>query len=420
MVAKKEKAAPAFVASSLDGFDFAAFEKEAAKQLKAGKSLSGKDGVLTPLIKRIIEQALQGEIETHLEMEQEEPNRRNGKTSKTMKSEHGPFELETPRDRNGTFDPELVRKRQTSLGNSVENKLIALYGLGMSYADIAGHMEDLYGLEVSPAILSAITDKIIPVIKEWQARPLDAVYPFVWMDAMHYKIKEDGRIVPKAVYTILGVNTKGLKDVLGIYISESEGANFWLQVLSDLSNRGVKHILIASIDNLKGFADAINTIYPQTEVQLCVVHQIRNSLRYIASKDQKAFLKDLKLVYRATTKDLAEQKLQELEEAWGKKYPIVIKSWKTNWERLSNYFKYPEDIRRIIYTTNVVEGFHRQIRKVTKTKGAFSSETALLKLLYLTIQNIVKKWTQPMRNWSLTVSQLAVFFEGRLKLDLEI
>lgn len=417
---KKGKAASSSVVSSLDGFDFAAFEKEAAKQLKAGKSLSGKDGVLTPLIKRIIEQALQGELETHLETEQEEPNRRNGKTSKTMKSEHGPFELETPRDRNGTFEPELVRKRQTSLGNSVENKLIALYGLGMSYADIAGHMEDLYGLEVSPAMLSAITDKIIPVIKEWQARPLDAVYPFVWMDAMHNKLREDGRIVPKAVYTILGINTKGIKDVLGIYISESEGANFWLQVLSDLSNRGVKDILIASIDNLKGFADAINTIYPQTEVQLCVVHQIRNSLKYVASKDQKAFMRDLKLVYRATTKDLAEQKLQELEEAWGKKYPVVIKSWKANWERLSNYFKYPEDIRRIIYTTNVVEGFHRQIRKVTKTKGAFSSETALLKLLYLTIQNIVKKWTQPMRNWSLTVSQLAVFFEGRLKLDLAV
>jgi transposase-like protein len=412
---KKEKEA-----SSLNGFDFAAFEKEAAKQLKAGKSLSGKDGVLTPLIKRIIEQALQGELESHLETEQEEPNRRNGKTSKTMKSEHGSFELETPRDRNGTFEPELVRKRQTSLGNSVENKLIALYGLGMSYADIAGHMEDLYGLEVSPAMLSAVTDKIIPVIKEWQARPLDAVYPFVWMDAMHNKLREDGRIVPKAVYTILGINTKGIKDVLGIYISESEGANFWLQVLTDLSNRGVKDILIASIDNLKGFADAINTIYPQTEVQLCVVHQIRNSLKYIASKDQKAFMRDLKLVYRATTKDLAEQKLLELEEAWGKKYPVVIKSWKANWERLSNYFKYPEDIRRIIYTTNVVEGFHRQIRKVTKTKGAFSSETALLKLLYLTVQNIMKKWTQPLRNWSLTVSQLAVFFEGRLKLDLAV
>jgi putative transposase len=290
----------------------------------------------------------------------------------------------------------------------------------MSYADISGHMEDLYGLEVSPAMLSAVTDKIIPVIKEWQARPLDAVYPFVWMDAMHNKLREDGRIVPKAVYTILGINTKGLKEVLGIYISESEGANFWLQVLTDLSNRGVKDILIASIDNLKGFADAINTIYPQTEVQLCVVHQIRNSLKYIASKDQKAFMRDLKLVYRAATKDLAEQKLHELEEAWGKKYPVVIKSWKANWERLSNYFKYPEDIRRIIYTTNMVEGFHRQIRKVTKTKGAFSSETALLKLLYLTIQNIMKKWTLPLRNWSLTVSQLAVFFEGRLKLDLAV
>jgi len=406
---------------SLRGFNFEAFQKDAIKQLKSGKSLTGRDGVLTPLIKRVVESALEGELDAHLEAEStEESNRKNGKTSKTVKSEHGPFELSTPRDRNSTFEPELVKKRQTILGNAIEIKIIALYGLGMSYSDIGRHMEEMYGLELSPAMLSSITDKVIPVIKEWQARPLDAVYPFVWMDAMHYKLREDGRVVSKAVYTVLGVDQRGLKDVLGIYISESEGANFWLQVLTDLSNRGVKDILIASIDNLKGFSDAIKTIFPQTEVQLCIVHQIRNSLKYVASKDQKTFLRELKLVYKAVSKDLAEQKLQDLEESWGKKYPVVIKSWRSNWEGLSQYFKYPEDIRRIIYTTNVVEGFHRQIRKVTKTKGAFSSEMALLKLLYLTVQNVTKKWSQPIRNWSLTVSQLAVFFEGRLKLDLEI
>jgi putative transposase len=407
--------------SALEGFDFSAFEQEAIRQLKSGKSLSGKDGVLTPLIKLIIEHALQGEMESHLTTEtKDQKNRRNGKTTKAMRSEHGPFDLETPRDRNSTFEPEIVKKRQTTLTESVDNKVLSLYARGMSYSDIAEHLEDLYGLEVSPATLSAVTDKILPVIKEWQARPLDEVYPIVWMDALHYKVKEDGKVVHKAVYTILGVNRHGLKDALGFYISESEGANFWLQVLTDLSNRGVKDILIASIDNLKGFADAVNSIFPKTDVQLCVVHQVRNSLKYVASKDQKEFLKDLKKVYRAATKDLAEQRLNELDTTWGKKYPIVIKSWRANWERLSQYFKYPEHIRRIIYTTNIVEGFHRQIRKITKTKGAFTSETALEKLLYMVIQNIAKKWTQPMQNWSLTISQLAIAFEGRLKLDLEV
>ncbi len=402
-------------------FDFEAFQKEAIEKLKAGKSLSGKDGVLMPLIKRIVEAALKGEVESHLDAEPPETkNRKNGKSTKTVRSDYGSFELETPRDRNATFEPELVKKRQTTLGKALDDKIIALYGLGMSYTDITHHMEEMYGLELSPATLSAITDNILPVIREWQARPLEEMYPFVWMDAIHYKVREEGKIVPKAVYTILGLNVNGIKDVIGIYISESEGANFWLQVLTDLSNRGVKDILIASIDGLKGFSEAIKTIFPLTEVQLCIVHQVRNSLRYVASKDQKAFMRDLKQVYRAVTKQLAEQKLTELDAAWGKKYPLVIKSWRVNWEELSAFFKYPEEIRRIIYTTNVIEGFHRQIRKVTKTKGAFSNETSLLKLIYLAIQNASKKWTMPPKHWSQTVSQLSVFFEGRLKLDLRV
>jgi putative transposase len=402
-------------------FDFETFQKEAIKQLKAGKPLSGKDGVLMPLIKRIVEAALQGEAQSHLESEPPEAkNRRNGKNSKTMRSDYGSFELETPRDRNSTFEPELVKKRQTTLGKSLDDKIIALYGLGMSYTDIAGHMEEMYGLELSPATLSAVTDNIMPVIREWQARPLEEVYPFVWMDAIHYKVREDGKIVSKAVYTVLGLNVHGIKDVLGIYISDAEGANFWLQVLTDLANRGVKDILIASIDGLKGFSEAITTIFPNTEVQLCIVHQVRNSLKYVASKDQKAFLKDLKEVYKAATKDLAEQRLNDLDVAWGKKYPIVIKSWRTNWNELSAFFKYPEEIRKIIYTTNVIEGFHRQLRKVSKTKGAFPNENALMKLIYLAIRNIEKKWTQPPRNWGQTVLQLSVFFEGRLKLDLKV
>jgi putative transposase len=402
-------------------FDFEAFQKEAIRKLKAGKPLSGKDGVMMPLIKRIVEAALKGEVEAHLDAEPPETrNRKNGKSSKTVRSDYGTFELETPRDRNATFEPEIVKKRQTTLGKSLDDKIIALYGLGMSYTDIARHMEDMYGIELSSATLSSITDNILPVIREWQARPLEEIYPFVWMDAMHYKVREEGKVVAKAVYTILALNARGIKDVIGIYISESEGANFWLQVLTDLSNRGVKDILIASIDGLKGFSEAIKTIFPLAEVQLCIVHQIRNSLRYIASKDQKAFMRDLKEVYKAVTKQLAEQKLADLEAAWGKKYALVIKSWRANWEELSAFFKYPEEIRRIIYTTNVIEGFHRQIRKVTKTKGAFSNETSLLKLIYLAIQNISRKWTMPPRNWGQTISQLSVFFEGRLQLDLRV
>jgi transposase-like protein len=266
--------------------------------------------------------------------------------------------------------------------------------------------------------LSSITDRIIPTIKEWQARPLEAVYCIVWLDAMHYKVKDEGRIVSRAVYHILGINTEGRKELLGMYVAESEGANFWLGVLSDLRNRGVEDVLIASIDNLKGFAEAIQTVFPKAEIQSCIVHQIRNSLKYVASKDQKPFMADLKEVYRASTKELAEQQLDMLEQKWGKKYPLVINSWRNNWAKLSTYFKYDPAIRKLIYTTNTIEGFHRQVRKVTKTKGAFPSDMALLKLVYLAYKNIRKKWTQPLQNWGITVSQLSIWFEGRLALEL--
>lgn len=404
---------------NLDTFNYEEFKKEALEKLKSGKQISGKDGILTPLIKALLEAAMEGEMDAHLETK-EENNRRNGKTSKTMKSEHGEFELTTPRDRNSSFEPQIVKKRQTILGESVDNKVISLYGLGMSYSDISSHLSELYGLDVSDSVINSVTDRIIPEIKEWQSRPLESVYPFIWMDAQFFKIREDSRVHSKAVYSVLAVNKRGMKEILGMYISETEGANFWLSVLTDLTNRGVKDILIASIDNLKGFKDAIESIFPKTEVQLCVVHQIRNSIKYVASKDQKVFLKDLKLVYQSTTKDLAEQKLLDLEAVWGAKYPLVIKSWVNNWDALSNYFKYPPHIRRIIYTTNAIEGFHRQIRKVTKTKGVFPSEQALTKLWYLAMMNIAKKWDQPLQNWSLTISQLAIIFEGRLTLDLRL
>lgn len=396
-------------------FDF----QKALKGIREGKPFTGKDGVLTSLIKNLAEAALEGELDSHLGQEIS-ANRRNGKSKKTIKSLNGNFELETPRDRNGSFSPQIVKKHQTTLSDEIEEKIIALYGLGMSYNDMASHLQEIYGIEISNATLSTITDKIINTVKEWQGRPLENVYPIIWLDAIHYKIRENGKVCSKAVYTILGINIEGRKEILGLYISDNEGANFWLQVLTDLSNRGVNDILIACVDGLKGFPEAIEAIFPNAEVQLCVVHQIRNSLKYVGSMNQKEFMVDLKRVYKAANKDLAEVELDILEDKWNDKYPIVIKSWRNNWERLSNFFKYPEEIRRIIYTTNTIEAVHRQFRKLTKTKGSFPNQNSLLKLLYMGIQNASKKWTMPVQNWSLTISQLAIFFEGRLDKELKI
>lgn len=400
-------------------FNLEEIKKKALEQFRSGKSLYGKDGAFAPMFKSFLESALEGELDSHLdEDERHEGNRKNGKTSKTVQTSNGPVKLETSRDRNSTFEPELVKKRETVLADTLEKKILGMYGLGMSFRDISAHLKEMYDADISHSTLSAITERIIPAIKEWQARPLESVYCIVWLDAMHYKVKDEGRIVPRAVYHILGINPEGRKELLGMYVAESEGSNFWLGVLSDLRNRGLEDILIACIDNLKGFAEAIQATFPKAEVQSCIVHQIRNSIKYVASKDQKVFLKDLKEVYKASTKDLAEQQLELLDQKWGKKYPLVINSWRNNWNKLSTYFRYDPAIRTLIYTTNVIEGFHRQIRKVTKTKGAFPSDIALLKLIYLAYLNIRKKWTQPLKNWALTLSQLAIWFEGRLKLSI--
>jgi transposase-like protein len=393
--------------------------EEALAALRNGQDLTGKDGILTPLIKQLTEAALKAELEAHLG-EEEAPNRKNGTTKKTVKSTSGSFELETPRDRSGTFEPQLVKKHQTHLTDEIERKILSLFGLGTSYQDIAAHVSDMYGLDISNATISAVTDKLLPELAQWRERPLQSHYPFLWLDAIHYKVKEDGRYVQKAVYTVLGLTLEGKKDILGLYVSETEGANFWLSVITDLSNRGVEDILIAAVDGLKGFPEAINAIFPQTEVQLCIIHQIRNSMKYVASKNQKAFMADLKPVYKAVSKEAAEKALDELENRWGAQYPIVIKSWRSKWENLSVYFKYPADIRRAIYTTNAIEAVHRQFRKLTKTKGAFPNENSLLKLLYVGIQNASKKWTMPIQNWNLTLSQLAIYFEGRLDNVLKI
>jgi len=398
--------------------EYEALKRKALEQFRTGKPLLGKDGAFAPLLKQFLESALSSEMEEHLtEQERNKGNRKNGTSKKTIKSSDGSFELETPRDRESSFEPDVVKKRETILADNLESKIIGLYGLGSSLRDISSHIKEMYDTEISAATLSSITDRIIPQIKEWQQRPLDEVYCIVWMDAMHYKVRDNGKVENRAVYNILGITTEGKKELLGMYVSQNEGAIFWLSVLTDLQNRGVKDMLIACIDNLKGFAEAINSIYPATEVQSCIVHQIRNSLKYVASKDQKEFMKDLKAVYQATTKDFAEDNLISLTEKWSKKYPIVTDSWNNNWNKLSTYFKYTESIRRLIYTTNTIEGFHRQVRKVTKTKGSFTNDMALFKLIYLATRNISKKWTQPLQNWSLTISQLSIIFGERLKLN---
>jgi putative transposase len=396
-------------------------EKKALDQLLTGKSLFGKQGAFAPMLKSFIEKALEAEMENHLSLrESGAKNKRNGKGKKTIKSGVGTFEIQTPTDRNSSFEPEIVKKRQTILAENLSEKIIGLYGLGMGLRDISSHIKEMYDTDISHTVLSQITDKIIPDIKAWQSRPLEAMYCIVWLDAMHYKVRVDGKVEHKALYNILGINKEGHKEVLGMYISQSEGANFWLQVLTDLQQRGLKDVLIACTDNLKGFSEAILSIFPKTQIQKCVIHQIRNSLKYVASKDQKAFMKDLKLVYKAINKSVAEDELLNLEQKWGDKYPIVIESWQRNWEELSQYFEYTEPIRRIIYTTNAVEGFHRQVRKVTKTKGAFVNDMALLKLVYLATKNIQKKWTSPLHNWCLIIQQLYIKFGERIPLDISM
>ncbi|SDU08419.1 IS256 family transposase [Halopseudomonas salegens] len=390
------------------------FDIDAALQaLRDGQDLTGKDGILTPLIKQLTEAAMQAELDNHLAKEAT-PNRKNGTTGKTMKGPVGSFELKTPRDRSGTFEPQLIKKHQTHLTDELERKILALFALGNRYQDIRAHIAELYDIELSNGTINAVTDKLLPELQAWRERDLEVIYPIVWLDAIHYKIKENGRYVSKAIYTILALNIEGKKELLGLYLSDQEGAHHWLSVLTDLYNRGVKDILIACVDGLKGFPEAIESIYPKTEIQHCVIHQIRNSLKYVASKNQKAFMADLKPVYKAATLNAAEIALDELEAKWGEKYPMVIKSWRGKWPTLSAYFKYPDYVRTAIYTTNAVEAVHRQFRKLTKTKGGFASENALLKLLYAGILKASERWTHPVQNWNLTLSQMAIHFPERL------
>lgn len=396
------------------------FDMESAlKALREGRNLTGKDGILTPLIKQLTEAAMQAELDEHLASETQS-NRKNGSTSKTIKSPVGSFELNTPRDRAGSFEPQIVKKHQTQLTDELERKVLALFALGNSYQDIRTHIGDIYGMSLSNGTINAVTDKLLPELQAWRERDLEAIYPIVWLDAIHYKIKENGRYMNKAIYTILGLNIDGKKELLGLYLSDNEGAHHWLSVLTDLHNRGVNDILIACVDGLKGFPEAIASIYPNTEIQHCIVHQLRNSLKYVASKNQKAFMADLKCVYKAATLNAAENALDELESKWGEKYPMVIKSWRDKWPTLSAYFKYPDYVRKAIYTTNAVEAVHRQFRKLTKTKGGFANENSLLKLLYAGILKASERWTHPVQNWNLTLSQLAIHFPARLNQHISL
>ncbi|KAF5056498.1 IS256 family transposase ISSde5 [anaerobic digester metagenome] len=402
----------------MEDFDYKSFQAKALEQLKAGKPLLGKDGAFAPLLENLLNAALEGEMDVHMDEEERlSGNRRNGYNRKQVQTSPGEVTVHTPRDRDSRFEPEFIKKRERILAEGVADRIIGLYALGNSTREISDWMEENLGNRVSADTISAITDRVLPELQSWRTRPLDSVYPIVWMDAIHYKVMDDkNRPVTRAIYNVLGVDRNGHKDLLGMYISRSEGANFWLSVLTDLQTRGVRDILIASVDNLTGFSDAINSVFPETIVQSCIVHQVRNSLKYVASKYQKAFMKDLKPVYQAVSKEQAEVELDNLELNWGEQYPLVIKSWWDNWHKLSAYFQYTDAIRRLIYTTNTVEGYHRQIRKVTKNKGVFTNDTALEKLVYLAYRNIRKKWTMPLKDWGQTAQQLAILFPDRFKL----
>ena len=398
--------------------DIVKMREEIVKQCLAGKPLFGKDGALAPMIQSILNAVLEGEMDAHLTVEERQSgNRRNGKMEKQVQTPYGEVSVSTPRDRNGSFDPQFIKKRETVLAEGSADKIIGLYALGASTREISSWFEENVGSSISAETISAITDRVLPEIKEWKSRQLDEVYAIVWLDAIHYKVKDEkGQAVSRAIYNVLGINKEGKKDLLGMYVSHSEGANFWLSVLTDLQNRGVRDILIACVDGLKGFPDAINSVFPDTAVQLCIVHQIRNSIKYVGSKHQKEFMRDLKTVYQAVSKESAEDALDRLDAKWGEPYPIVIKSWRDNWEHLTEYFQYTAPIRKLIYTTNTVEGYHRQVRKVTKNKGVFTNDSALEKLVYLAYRNIKKKWTSSLSNWGLISQQLAIKFGDRFPL----
>lgn len=400
---------------------------EEVKKCKTIDDVIGKDGLVQRLIKDVLENILEVEMGEHLgrdkydrqtDIDQDDRNYRNGYSKKTLRSSFGDVDLDVPRDRKAEFEPQIIKKYET-VCNELDKKIISLYAKGMSTRDIQAEVEDLYGITLSPSMISKITDKVIATATEWQNRMLDEIYPIVYLDAMYFKVRSNGKIVNKAVYICLGYTLEGYKDILGIWVDEAEGAKFWLSICNDLKNRGVKKILIACMDGLKGLPQAIKTVFPTVDIQTCIVHQIRNSIKYIASKDKKAFMKDLKEVYKATTEELALAQLDNLKEKWGSNYGMVIDSWYNNWNNLDTFFKFSPQIRKLIYTTNVLEGFNRQVRKFTKVRTIFPTDESLNKCVYLATMEIMEKWTQPIHNWGTTLAELSLYFEEQLRDELD-
>ena len=396
------------------------------KKCKTIDDVLGKNGLVQRLVKDVLENILEAEMDEHLgrdkyqrqsDIEPGERNYRNGYSQKNLRSSFGDVDLDIPRDRKSEFEPQIVKKYET-VCNELDKKIISLYAKGMTTSDIQAEIEDLYGITISPSMVSKITDKVIATATEWQNRMLDKIYPIVYLDAMYFKVRSNGKIVNKAVYICLGYTMEGYKDILGLWVDEAEGAKFWLGICNDLKNRGVKEILIACMDGLKGLPQAIQTVFPSANIQTCIVHQIRNSIKYIASKDKKSFMKDLKEVYKAPTEELALAQLDKLKETLGNSYGMVINSWYNNWNNLSTFFDFSPRIRKIIYTTNALEGFNRQVRKYTKSRTIFPTDESLNKCVYLATMEIMEKWTQPVPNWGATLAELTLFFNEELKDEL--
>lgn len=386
------------------------------------EDLIGENGLLKQLTKALVERALQAEMSEHLGHEKHGPianttgNARNGKSRKTLKGEFGELPIEIPRDREGSFEPQLIPKHQTRW-TGFDDKIISLYSRGMTVREIQAHLTDMYGTEVSPTLISSVTDAVVEDVKQWQSRPLDAVYPVVYLDCIHAKVRDTGAVRAKAIYLAIGINIKGEKEVLGLWIAQTEGAKFWLSVVTELKNRGVQDIFIACVDGLKGFPEAIETVYPKATVQLCIVHMVRHSLNYVGWQKRKEVAADLRHVYTASTIDEAEQYLTEFEAKWDDDYPPIAQSWRNNWTRITPFFDYPPEIRKIIYTTNAIESVNMSLRKVTKSRGSFPNDEAVIKLFYLALQNISKKWTMPLRDWKPALNRFTIQFEERMPLQ---
>ena len=380
--------------------------------------LLGKNGILEQLTKKVVERALEAEIAHHLghakhgRVSNSTGNTRNGSSKKTLKGQNGSLLLDIPRDRNGSFEPQLVEKHQTHW-QGFDDMIISLYARGMSVREIQGHLKELYHTDVSPALISAVTDAVADEVRQWQGRPLDAVYPILYLDCIHVKVRDSGTVSTKAVYLALGVTMSGVKELLGMWISPNEGAKFWLSVVTELQNRGVRDIFIACVDGLKGFPEAIESVFPKTQVQLCIVHLLRNSLKYVGWKQRKEVAADLREIYTAVTVELAESALERLEGKWNDAYPLIAKSWRANWQRVIPFFAYPPEIRKVIYTTNAIESLNMSLRKVIKSKGAFPHDEAVFKIFYLALRSISKKWTMPVRDWKNALNRFAIMFEER-------